>query len=56
MGPGYLWIRFGQGYDGYTATMAGTLNSANSTEQRARQLWQLADAAAVCAAVHTLSA
>eukprot|EP00878_Enallax_costatus_P023925 GHUV01025491.1.p3 GENE.GHUV01025491.1~~GHUV01025491.1.p3 ORF type:complete len:128 (+),score=27.51 GHUV01025491.1:1430-1813(+) len=23
MGPGYLWIRFGAGYDGYTATNAG---------------------------------
>lgn len=23
MGPGYLWIRFGAGYDGYTATMSG---------------------------------
>jgi hypothetical protein len=23
MGPGYLWIRFGKGYDGYTASMAG---------------------------------
>eukprot|EP00775_Hariotina_reticulata_P007191 gene7191-7405_t len=23
MGPGYLWIRFGSGFDGYTATNAG---------------------------------
>ncbi|WIA23842.1 hypothetical protein OEZ85_013501 [Tetradesmus obliquus] len=23
MGPGYLWIRFGSGYDGFTATNAG---------------------------------
>lgn len=33
MGPGYFWIRFGKGYDGYTATMAGESRNASSNSR-----------------------